>query len=398
MSNTVNREIRAYRTRIDTIGGVTQPQVNDGYFLSTRNRLSRARVNTPDFRKRRSRKQWLPVNDYHLVKETVEFPGGDSHLVLTWIPNGDQSVYSGPDPDGFGSTGYLSITDSYRSSSVDRLKNKCLEKIKDQKINLGVFFAEREKLFSMIADTARTFAKAYNQLRAGKVANAARTLNVGLRPSVTRKKGAANQWLQLQYGWRPLLNDIHGAAEDLANYLYRYEPPLKKVVASATYSESDYVDSAPGDLTTSLRKVEGKITAGYYYTVDVQASWWLGHLGLTNPASIAWEVVPYSFVVDWFLPVGNYLNCLDATLGCSFRDGFTAEKNRSEIRLTRLGVKVSGNFRYQYSVGGLAVLETYTRVRELDFPAVSLPQPKNPLSAQHVANALALLTQAFSKR
>lgn len=30
-------------------------------------------------------------------------------------------------------------------------------------------------------------------------------------------------------------------------------------------------------------------------------------LGLTNPASIAWELVPFSFVVDWFGTVGEFL-------------------------------------------------------------------------------------------
>lgn len=33
----------------------------------------------------------------------------------------------------------------------------------------------------------------------------------------------------------------------------------------------------------------------------------IGRLGLNNPALITWELIPFSFVVDWFLPVGTWI-------------------------------------------------------------------------------------------
>jgi hypothetical protein len=36
------------------------------------------------------------------------------------------------------------------------------------------------------------------------------------------------------------------------------------------------------------------------------------NLGLTDPLSVAWELIPYSFVVDWFVPIGTYLDNLNA--------------------------------------------------------------------------------------
>jgi hypothetical protein len=35
-------------------------------------------------------------------------------------------------------------------------------------------------------------------------------------------------------------------------------------------------------------------------------------LGMLDPASVVWEIVPYSFVVDWFVPFGTYLSNLNA--------------------------------------------------------------------------------------
>ena len=38
-------------------------------------------------------------------------------------------------------------------------------------------------------------------------------------------------------------------------------------------------------------------------------------LGLVNPASVAWELIPFSFLVDWFLPVGKFLESYTDTVG-----------------------------------------------------------------------------------
>jgi hypothetical protein len=34
-------------------------------------------------------------------------------------------------------------------------------------------------------------------------------------------------------------------------------------------------------------------------------------LGLLDPLSVVWENIPYSFVVDWFIPIGDYLSMLN---------------------------------------------------------------------------------------
>lgn len=40
-------------------------------------------------------------------------------------------------------------------------------------------------------------------------------------------------------------------------------------------------------------------------------------LSAENFLTTAWELIPYSFVVDWFIPVGNYLNKINSTR-CEF--------------------------------------------------------------------------------
>jgi hypothetical protein len=44
----------------------------------------------------------------------------------------------------------------------------------------------------------------------------------------------------------------------------------------------------------------------------------MAQLGFTNPAAIAWEITPFSFVFDWFYQVGDYLNALSVLSGFEF--------------------------------------------------------------------------------
>jgi hypothetical protein len=46
-----------------------------------------------------------------------------------------------------------------------------------------------------------------------------------------------------------------------------------------------------------------RIKADLYEDISVARS-----LGMVDPLQVAWEIVPYSFVVDWFLPVGSFLS------------------------------------------------------------------------------------------
>jgi hypothetical protein len=59
-------------------------------------------------------------------------------------------------------------------------------------------------------------------------------------------------------------------------------------------------------------------------------------LGLLDPASVLWEITPYSFVVDWFVPFGTYLDNLNQIpkLKGRFLTTSTYEVNIHSIRTT----------------------------------------------------------------
>lgn len=117
-------------------------------------------------------------------------------------------------------------------------------------------------------------------------------------------------------------------------------------------------------------------------------------LGLTNPAQLAWELVPFSFVVDWFIPVGDFFAQLDATLGWSYRGGTYSEKSvrTQSVEFSRMEGYNPG-FKGYCTTSGKSRQMSFARTVYGTEPMAVIPAPKRwdqAFSAVHVANAIAL--------
>jgi len=149
-------------------------------------------------------------------------------------------------------------------------------------------------------------------------------------------------------------------------------------------------------ISTNVRKTKVTFNTVYrtkvWYSVEPSYLSNLSQMGLLNPAEVAWELTPWSFVVDWFVPVGNVLEALTARVGVTFIDGFTSWKVESTYEDECIP---SGN------VYGPVVVNTqrmYRHNRGFERSKLtSFPVPgfyyKSPFSSKHALNALALLRQ-----
>lgn len=391
--------------RIDVIGGIRRPPVYDGGGGLWQYRLkSRTTNKTPNWGYYVRTGAWKPMNNYNLLLKREARPAGimAPYLTLYWIPTGDYSEYYGIASGDFGGKDYLEVSDAKRNEVFGRLHRNVLLKIQGQKVNLGVFLAERTQTVNLFADTAKKIAKAFTHVRRKEFREAFQALGCRESNRLNAKKTAAQNWLQLQYGWVPLLSDCYGAAEELERTFDDKvkRPPIFRAAASGIVTDDNVSSSVafPGSKIT--RGLQAELRCVAYYTVDVESSQWLGRIGLTNPLEILWEASLYSFVVDWFIPIGKWIDTFDATLGCN-PIGYTDSVSTVSIRRWEHKNQFDvGNFRYVYKHGkGMGRSYTYSRVAlGGGFPPIELPQLKNPLSGQHMANALALLTQAFSKK
>lgn len=194
--------------------------------------------------------------------------------------------------------------------SMSSLNNLLLNKIKDQKCNLAVSAAELGKTTDMVFDLARDIWKVFHSLRSGRsLPDFVRMIN---DPKTPVSKRFAQRFLQYTYGWTPLMLDTYGLSELLYQRieegLYIYVDVKK--TSRHLFSSPDY----PGTpLSEDLLVLRGQAR----YKVDSTYLRTLSQSGITNPALLIWELVPYSFVIDWVINIGDYLATLDALTGVS---------------------------------------------------------------------------------
>lgn len=318
-------------------------------------------------------------------------------------------------------------TTSLTSVVSSRLAQGFYAKAKGLKSNIGVSVAEAPKTIELIADRARRIALAFKALKHFQVGKAfsllrmrrnahmtklARQARSKRRRSVSGSKWAARSWLEIQYGWKPLLGEVYSAAEDLASKHKKVSPDIfvsysvKERRAVTTFS-----GGTPSYINTSLKKMQ---SGGYVeirsriqcnFRVVEQSKRTASALGLTNVAAIAWELLPWSFVVDWFAPVGDFLSSLTALSGLQFISGF--QTTRTEVKRG-----------YTYGPNGRASAHVPQRFfkgivtweeKSFSFSRAILSGPPSvgsilringidkAFSVVHCTNALALMRQVFGR-
>lgn len=283
---------------------------------------------------------------------------------------------------------------SVGANLINRTVAEALLKVKDTNLNLGATLAEMKQTVSMVARAMTAILAAYRAVRRGDISYAIEILGGKTRTLDNSLKDPHTAWLAMQYGWRPLISDIYAGIE-LVNNGLRGKNALFSVTRTITQS-IDKMAFIAGGVDTGYNNVSGEafascqvklfgcVTSNVYYA---QA------LGLTNPAAVAWELVPYSFVLDWLVPVGNWLQSLDATFGVSFVGGHRTDKVWSEVESTVHPVRnsIDWNFRGHLPRFKQRIV-AMSRTAYTQWPW-AFPYWVNPLSVSHTASAIALLAQ-----
>lgn len=268
------------------------------------------------------------------------------------------------------------------------------DKIQGEGFNLSVFLGEGREALQTIAESAYRINDALRYLRHGNVLAASNALltssRARLNPSggswrITERDAArkrvteewlASNWLQLQYGWKPLVQDCYAAAAHLA-YMQNRPQVLKYRASKRKMSLTS--PSPSYDLIGTNLRVK-RIIALVTHINEA------GLVGLTDPRSLLWEKLPWSFVVDWFIPIGNYLDSL--ALG----GALTATYVTTDYRKARSVAAAYKN--RNVDVNPFLHLDVFmTRVVSdtLDVPLPQLKTWDKVASFGHSLNALALL-------
>lgn len=199
------------------------------------------------------------------------------------------------------------------------LYNQALERLNAKvrgSLDLSVSLAEGGQTKRMIASVAKTLNHARNWRNYVKKRFTPKNLREWVRDG---SAGAANGWLQWTYGWKPLLGDVFGVLDERQRIVFN---TVEKLKGRAGFSREVgggiqvSVEPISGNNDTTLAVLTGLNKQSVTICVklrtrdDTDIARWTS----LNPVSIAYELMPYSFVIDWFYDVGSYLRNLETGL------------------------------------------------------------------------------------
>jgi len=294
-----------------------------------------------------------------------------------------------------------------------QLLSKLDNKVRGSSFNLGVFLGELPESLRMISSNVVGLARSIHALRRGNfhaAVDALRVTELPFRefrnrhgipqphirvqdrsPAGFLRMELPQRYLELQFGWKPLLSDIAAAWQMAENRLLL---PRRQYFRASIQNTKGYESS----VSPSVYKMPG--TLKHKKTVILELSEDISNLytlGLTSPEQIAWELLPFSFVYDWVMPIGNFLQAR------AFTSAFRGRTLETEVRsyAEAYGGPVSGisnEWRYKGLHG--ASRTTYISRGVSDRLSPPLPQFQDlghVFTQTHIFESLALLKQAFHR-
>lgn len=207
---------------------------------------------------------------------------------------------------------------------------------------------------------------------------------------------ASNLWLEYTYGVKPLMSSIQGIMAEAVN------PQEGLVQIRVRGSKQEYSEVKQSSALLSNAKDLHKVLASYrteyfccYNPNNALLLERLGRVSSLNPISIAYELIPYSFVVDWFYDLGGYLRMYESSTlyASSFVKGW-------RTRTYRINQASSTNFlgfdalqpttSVFIDMRGLQEVKDYKRSRLTATPFPPLPRFRADVGASRLLSAVAL--------
>lgn len=208
----------------------------------------------------------------------------------------------------------------------------------------GVLLGEIREALSMIRNPAKAFRKGLNDYSA-EVNKRLRRRSPG-RPVNNRastnsaNRIASDTWLEYSFGWSPLLSDVKSGAQAIRRLSSK--PHEYRKVSAQAEEEYPVVPSSP-----LYQRNIAQFTV-YRYSIRRKSGyscWIIGEVkcSVSSPLTMSsevlgftpndfvptvWELIPYSFLVDYFSNIGDVINAW------SFPKGSLSWHNRSTRRFT----------------------------------------------------------------
>lgn len=419
---------------------------DEGQFTFTslqRDRVTNSVV-TPGFRSRTRKRIPLPLNAYSKSVTVLSDP------LTTWY-----AKYV--EPPSYYDEHWLDINASHIAGGPQNIANaedptqralaNLFKTLSETKVNTLVTAAEMHKTCDLIGKTSMRLYDAYRALKRGDLTGLTRELGlttpVGQRKrfdkrynkaksldaqehkysdrgvTVTKSQTHVNEfvdktWLEYSYGWKPLLGDVYNHAQALAENVIERANVVRYVKGRAKTKIVRSANSvATGDPHKIYRTSEDArwVEFGFSYKLQNGEINTFSQFGIDNPLEVLWELVPFSFVADWFINIGGFIKSLTATTGLILHAGFKSTR-RHTVNTTEVWPcgtverAAAGSFAIWSGPGMIQRSEDLqiSRYQVLDWPWPEPPSFRNPFGKGEdygltkAMSSVALLRSLFLRR
>lgn len=296
---------------------------------------------------------WIKIDrTWYRQKRPYSLPLNYTFSLRRVVSSSDtKSVYQ----EYTGADGVDSITASY---AYDLAYQRFVGKIKGESSALAVGLAEIQQSASMIEKRAMQLVRVAVAVKRLRFVEAAHLLGLSAKnDGVFRKEGVlhrrvvvskrrgnfvkrstlvldtrktaksfANNWLEFSFGWLPTVSDIFNAVD----IMQRPYPSVQ--ISGQGMRKSASITRQPGGTPQNTwvinRDSECKVRISSLVTISNPNLFRANQLGLVNPLTVAYELVPFSFVLNWFVNVEEFLSQYTDFTGVNLLNPYRTAYNR----------------------------------------------------------------------
>lgn len=306
--------------------------------------------------------------------------------------------------------------------------NKAIENVKGSDFNAAVFMSQLPLALGQVVNTTTALLGGVQAFSRGNIPGAVRAFSrvtgnhgfqqqrtqqwLGTKLSgrykdrysdIAQKRMSAGDisgsWLAMQYGYLPLISDVSNLMDAIKSMtesrklIGRGRKTFKTVVSGKDFFglSGNTEPNRPPPVTVELRA-----SVKLILQEELSAN---RMLGLIDPVGVAWELLPWSFVYDWVLPIGDYLKAMSFVTGLQGTQVLSLSRASSQ--------KDASNFYYPFGsayLGGSIDCTNFELTRTVtQLSPLSVPRPRQKtlsktFSLGHLENAAALIQQALPHR
>jgi len=292
-----------------------------------------------------------------------------------------------------------------QNTAYNKALSKFYDGIRHSEISLNTSVGEGRETLGMLNSIAQKFRTEKYRTLYKATQDLSRALKKDPRGTVS------TGWLGWHVGWKPFLQDLQNLFNHFTSLQTQPHMDFVGVVKArgSCYEQKSWINLY--DKVAHSQSGLYRYELGCRYRISDLSLFNQWQLGLTVRPTLAWELTTLSFVVDYWVNVGQYLENLEASIlqnGITIIDGYKTSSYKISDTATKQGSWAPPVDSRLGGPSGIHIvsrdLKAYREIthknRELllSFPSPVLPTFKIPRSASQILTMAALLSNFIPKK